>query len=207
MTIHQRYKNENKIFIGLDSCANIHSVPYLPWLMHKCPEHVAIGTSGGDSSAVVSGDYAFEAKTINGENKKNKITVRISRAFGLEGSGLPLLSVSLLRKNGVKIEIERGYIELPTGQKVKIDWVNGLSGLWARPIDDQNSIIWDYDTDKIVDLPATFSSDVRQRPKYETADFPIKINENISMNGMKIEEPSHTKSSRPWILLIPLRNG
>ena len=86
MTIHERYKNGNKIFIGLDSCANIHSVPYLPWLMHKCPKHAAIGTSGGDSSAAVSDDYTFETRTINDKNNKNdKITVRISRAFGLEG--------------------------------------------------------------------------------------------------------------------------
>ena len=73
INVKRIYTKGNNIFIGLDTCANVHSVPYLPWLSDPQPTDRPIGTSGGGTSARSVGSFAFMVDLFN-ENKQKGST-------------------------------------------------------------------------------------------------------------------------------------
>ena len=167
--VYEGYKKGNKIFIGLDTCANVHSVPYVPWLRDPERTAQAIGTSGGATSARMLGNFAFTVDLFN-ENKKQRVDV--SRALGLPDSGLPLLSVSLMKRSGFKF-YDTGYLGFKHGNSVvKIDCVNGLYGMWATPIVPEIHPTVNATDQLALQQPREL---LAQQPRAETIDFPLKI--------------------------------
>jgi len=162
------YKMGNKIFVGLDTCANVHSVPYMPLLTDPRPADRSIGTSGGETSARLYGNFTFMVDIPYYNTQKR---VNVSNALGMPDSGLPLLSVNLLKRSGAKHS--NGYIGFHGDDSwVKIECVNGLYGIWVTPIIPENHLSTNV-TDQLHDAqpPERFVG----QPRIESIDFPPKI--------------------------------
>ena len=114
------------IFVGLDSCANIHSVPDIALLDFTEERESNVNTSSGTARASLWGSWRFETTTM----KNSNMMIQVKRAVLLPDSGLPLLSVSMLEKAGTKTNIASRYVTFPGGT-VYVDCVNGLYGIWG----------------------------------------------------------------------------
>ena len=120
----EQYRNGDFVFIGLDTCANIHSVPDESWLHSVYDSNLKINTSGGDTHALKAGTWSVFASDIQG----HLLSLDISDVSVLNNA---LISVSKFEAAGGIYDNLNWRIHV-NGRTFEVFEENGLKGIYVN---------------------------------------------------------------------------